>query len=68
MLVDPIFLSSPMILGHSRARIAFRHHLRTTGMMGLNYVFRFAGLFEEAEDVPIKRMSKIMFLGVRPHP
>jgi acyl-CoA reductase-like NAD-dependent aldehyde dehydrogenase len=36
MSVHLIIFEQLVDIGHSRARIAFRHHLRTTGMVGLN--------------------------------
>jgi len=48
--IDPVVREQLIYVDQRRTWLTFRHHLGTTGMMGLNDIFRFVGLFLEGKD------------------
>ena len=48
--IDPVVREQLIYVDQRRTRLTLRHHLGTTGMMGLNDIFRFASLFLEGID------------------
>jgi hypothetical protein len=48
--IDPVVREQLIDVDERRSRLTFRHHLGTTGMMGLDDIFRFMGLFLEGID------------------
>ena len=67
--IDPIVREQLVDVRKRRARLTFRHHLGTTGMVGLNDIFRFVCLLQEDKDFLEKFVgSNVLPAAVRPHP
>ena len=50
MDIEPVVREQLIDVGECRAWLTFRHHLRTTGMVGLNDIFWFVCLLQQGKD------------------